>query len=116
MRTRKNTAAHLWHTGGRHTCPERPHDELQPGNIRADRREVAHLRDPQRLDHLLLAIAVAVLWIYELGEQVLREGKCTDIDPAYERQLSVFQLGWRALRRGISCTGVPACTSVCKCR
>jgi len=64
----------------------------------------------------LLAIAVAVLWIYELGEQVLREGKCTDIDPAYERQLSVFQLGWRALRRGISCTGVPACTSVCKCR
>lgn len=70
----------------------------------------SHLRDPQRLDHLLLAIAVAVLWIYELGEQVLHEDKRADIDPAYERQLSVFQLGWRALRRALSCSGVPACT------
>jgi hypothetical protein len=70
----------------------------------------SHLRDPQRLDHLLLAIAVAVLWIYELGEQVLREDKRADIDPAYERQLSVFQLGWRALRRAISCTSVPSCS------
>ena len=32
----------------------------------------SHLRGPQRLDYLLLAIAVAVLWIYELGEKVLR--------------------------------------------
>lgn len=70
----------------------------------------SHLRDPQRLDHLLLAIAVAVLWMYELGERVLREGRRADIDPAYERQLSVFQLGWRALQRAISCLGVPACT------
>lgn len=70
----------------------------------------SHLRDPQRLDHLLLAIAVAVLWIYELGEQVLRENKRSDIDPAYERQLSVFQLGWRMLRRALSCFGAPPCT------
>ena len=70
----------------------------------------SHLRDPQRLDHLVLAIAVAVLWIYEIGEHVLRADKRADIDPAYERQLSVFQLGWRALRRAIACTAVPRCT------
>lgn len=72
----------------------------------------SHLRDTQRLDHLLLAIAVATLWIYELGEQVLREGKRADVDPAYKRQLSVFQLGWRTLRRAISCFTAPACTLV----
>jgi hypothetical protein len=70
----------------------------------------SHLRDAQRLDHLLLAIAVATLWIYELGEQVLREGKRADVDPAYKRHLSVFQLGWRTLRRAIACFAVPACT------
>ena len=70
----------------------------------------SHLRDPQRLDRLLLAIAVATLWIYQLGEQVLREGSRADVDPAYQRQLSVFQLGWRALRRAITCFAVPPCT------
>jgi hypothetical protein len=53
---------------------------------------------------------VAVLWLYELGEQVLREDKRADVAPAYERQLSVFQLGLRTLRRAIACTVVPACT------
>jgi hypothetical protein len=30
------------------------------------------LTDPERLNHLLLAIAVATLWIYDIGEQVIR--------------------------------------------
>ena len=68
------------------------------------------MTDPKRLDTLLLALAVAVLWIYELGEQVLRENRRKEIDPAYQRQLSVFQLGWRLLRRLISCAAPPACT------
>lgn len=70
--------------------------------------EATKLRDPQRLKHLLLAIAVAVLWIYELGERVLRAGERTEIDPAYKRQLSIFQIGWRKLRRAISCAHIPA--------
>ena len=70
----------------------------------------SHLTDPKRLDTLLLALAVAVLWIYELGEQVLREERRKEIDPAYQRQLSVFQLGWRLLRRLLSCAAPPACT------
>ena len=72
------------------------------------------LRDPERLNHLLLAIAVAVLWIYELGESVLRADERTEIDPAYKRQLSIFQIGWRKLRRMISCATIPAFTLTLK--
>jgi hypothetical protein len=57
------------------------------------------LTDPTRLDHLLLAIAVAVLWIYQIGEQTLRTQQRRLIDPAFKRQLSLFQIGWRHLRR-----------------
>jgi hypothetical protein len=65
--------------------------------------EATKLTDPERLNHLLLAIAVAVLWIYDIGEGVLRAGERQDIDPAYKRQLSVFQIGWRKLQRWLSC-------------
>jgi hypothetical protein len=69
----------------------------------------SHLSDATRLSHMLLAVAVAVLWIYELGEHVLRSGR-RSIDPAYRRQLSVFQLGWRYLQRQLSCATAPPCT------
>jgi len=61
------------------------------------------LTDPERLNHLWLAIAGAVLWIYDLGETVLRADERQNIDPAYKRQLSVFQIGWRKLRRWMTC-------------
>jgi hypothetical protein len=64
------------------------------------------------LDTLLLAITVAVLWIYEIGEQVIRDERRKEIDPGYKRQLSVFQLGWRQLRRAVSCTILPAITFI----
>ena len=70
----------------------------------------SHLTDSKRLDTLLLAVAVAVLWIYELGQAVLADEKRPEIDPAYKRQLSVFQLGWRLLQRLISCADPPPCT------
>jgi hypothetical protein len=70
----------------------------------------SHLTDPKRLDTLLLALAVAVLWIYELGQVVLSDEKRSEIDPGYKRQLSVFQLGWRLLRRLIACAEPPLCT------
>lgn len=72
--------------------------------------EASHLSDPKRLDTLLLALSVAVLWIYEIGERVLRDEQRREIDPAYKRQLSVFQLGWRRLRRLMSCAEPPVCT------
>jgi len=65
--------------------------------------EATKLTEPDRLNHLLLALAVATLWIYDIGEQVLRAGERPEIDPAFKRQLSVFQIGWRKLRRWITC-------------
>jgi hypothetical protein len=65
--------------------------------------EATKLRDAERLNHLLLAVAVATLWIYEIGEQVLRNGERSEIDPGYKRQLSVFQIGRRKLHRAFNC-------------
>ncbi len=65
--------------------------------------DLAHtrLQHAQRIDHLLLALAIATLWCHELGEFVLQQGepaRCS-VDPAHERTLSLFQLGLRWLKR-----------------
>ena len=65
--------------------------------------DLAHtrLQHAQRIDHLLLALAIATLWCHELGEFVLKQGdpaRCW-VDPAHERTLSLFQLGLRWLKR-----------------
>ena len=63
--------------------------------------EHTRLQHAQRIDHLLLAVAIATLWCHELGEFVLRQGepaRCW-VDPAHARTLSLFQLGLRWLKR-----------------
>jgi hypothetical protein len=64
---------------------------------------IAHtrLQHPERLERLRLAVAVATLWCHELGEQVLAQGECIRrvIDPGSRRELSLFQLGLRWLKR-----------------
>jgi len=70
--------------------------------------EHTRLQHAQRIDHLLLAIAIATLWCHELGEFVLMQGdpiRC-QIDPAHQRTLSLFQLGLRWLKRFLA-TGLP---------
>jgi len=69
--------------------------------------EHTRLQHAQRIDHLLLAMAIATLWCHELGEFVLKQGepaRCL-VDPAHERTLSLFQLGLRWLKR-ILATGL----------
>jgi hypothetical protein len=63
--------------------------------------EHTRLHHAQRIDHLLLAMAIATLWCHELGEFVLKKGQSARclIDPAHERTLSLFQLGLRWLKR-----------------
>lgn len=63
--------------------------------------EHTRLQHAQRIDHLLLALAIATLWCHELGEFVLKQGESVRcwIDPAHERTLSLFQLGLRWLKR-----------------
>jgi hypothetical protein len=68
--------------------------------------DMAHtrLQHAGRIDHLLLAIAIATLWCHELGEFVLVQGepaRC-QVDPAYQRTLSLFQLGLRWLKRALA--------------
>jgi hypothetical protein len=55
------------------------------------------LKHAQRIDHLLLAVAIATLWCHGLGEFVLKQGdvSCCQVDLASKRTLSVFQLGLR---------------------
>ena len=63
--------------------------------------EHTRLQHVQRIDHLLLALAIATLWCHELGEFVLKQGepaRCW-VDPSHERTLSLFQLGLRWLQR-----------------
>jgi len=68
--------------------------------------DMAHtkLQHPERLGRLLLAVAIATLWCHELGEQVLSEGETSrrEIDPGPERELSIFQLGLRWMKRCLS--------------
>lgn len=68
--------------------------------------DMAHtrLQHAERIDHLLLAIAIATLWCHELGEFVLKQGDVSrcQIDPAHKRTLSLFQLGLRWLKRTLT--------------
>jgi Transposase DDE domain len=63
--------------------------------------EHTRLQHPERLERLLLAVALATLWCHELGEQVLAKGEARrrQIDPGAARELSLFQLGLRWLKR-----------------
>jgi hypothetical protein len=66
--------------------------------------EHTRLPQPARLERLLLAVAIATLWCHELGEHVLSEGEACrrEIDPGPQRELSLFQLGLRWLKRCVS--------------
>ncbi|BCX05262.1 MAG: hypothetical protein KatS3mg053_3200 [Candidatus Roseilinea sp.] len=65
--------------------------------------DLAHTRlhHPERLERLLLAVAIATVWCHELGEHVLDQGEACrrQIDPSPHRELSLFQLGLRWLKR-----------------
>jgi hypothetical protein len=63
--------------------------------------EHTRLQHAKRIDHLLLAVAIATLWCHEVGEFVLKQGDDTrcQVDPSHTRTLSLFQLGLRWLKR-----------------
>jgi hypothetical protein len=52
----------------------------------------SHLTDAKRLDTLLLAIAIAVLWINQRGEHLLREERRKEIDPRTAASSACFNL------------------------
>ncbi len=63
--------------------------------------EHTRLQHAKRVDHLLLAVAMATLWCHELGEFILKQGDDarSQVDPSHTRTLSLFQLGLPWLKR-----------------
>ena len=53
----------------------------------------SHLSSPERLARLLLATALAYLWIIYLGAQARRAGSAAWLDHPNRADLSLFQLG-----------------------
>jgi hypothetical protein len=89
--------ARLREYGGRMSIEESFRDDKSGGFDMAHTR----LHHIERIDHLLLALAIATLWCHELGEFILKQGddsRCL-VDPAYKRTLSLFQLGLRWIKR-----------------
>jgi len=86
---------------GQRMCIEQSFRDDKSGGF-----ELAHtrLQHADRLERLLLAVAIATLWCHELGEHVLSEGEDgrREIDPGPQRELSLFQLGLRWLKRCVS--------------
>ena len=66
--------------------------------------EHTRLQHAERVNRLLLATAIATLWCHELGEFVLKHGDDFRrlIDPSFQRTLSLFQLGFRWLKRSLA--------------
>lgn len=100
MSDQRACRARLREYGVRMDTEESFRDDKSGGFDMADTR----LMHAERLERLLLALAIAKLWCHELGEQVLAEGETARraIDPGSERELSLFQLGLRWLQRCVS--------------
>jgi len=66
--------------------------------------EHTRLQHSERVNRLLLATAIATLWCHELGEFVLTQGDDfrRQVDPSFQRTLSLFQLGLRWLKRSLA--------------
>lgn len=61
--------------------------------------EATHLRDSQRLDRLMLALALLYVWFIALGEHLIRTKQTALVDRADRRDLSLFRLGFDFLDR-----------------
>lgn len=72
--------------------------------------EASHLEDDQRLDHLLLGMAVATLWLLHLGHWVVASGRRTWLEANHRHDYSLFRLGRDYARRSQVCGWeVPIC-------
>lgn len=58
-----------------------------------------HLTDPEHIDRLILAIAIATCMTLGLGTHLALSKQTARVDRADRRDLSLFQIGWRWLHR-----------------
>jgi hypothetical protein len=69
----------------------------------------SRLRQPDRVDRLLLALALATLWIDALAQHVLRHHLRPLLEDRSRRCYSYFQLGLRWFRRCLALDRSPPC-------
>lgn len=65
--------------------------------------EASHLDDNQRLDRLLIGMAVATLWLLHLGHWVNTSGRRTWLEANHRHDYSLFRLGRDYARRSQLC-------------
>ncbi|RKY57416.1 MAG: hypothetical protein DRP94_08960 [Candidatus Latescibacterota bacterium] len=64
--------------------------------------EATCLVHPDRLQKLLLVVAVAYVWMYHVGRWVFRTGRRKQLDAAPKRSFSFFRLGLDWITQAIS--------------
>lgn len=85
----------------------------QSGGFDMEHTRLCH---PDRVQRLLLPLALATLWCHELGEWVLQQPDSLrrELDPGWSRQLSLFQLGLRWIDRCLV-SGLDRLNHFCAC-
>jgi hypothetical protein len=80
---------------------KRPWIETLFGNHKSRGFQLArtHLTDPQQIDRLILALAIATCLTLGLGMELIVTQQTHLVDRTDRRDLSLFQLGWRWLFR-----------------
>lgn len=61
--------------------------------------EASGIQTPSRFERLLLAMALAYVWLVKVGVQVVKRGWRPWVDRRAHRTLSYFRLGWNWLNR-----------------
>lgn len=61
--------------------------------------ETTHLRHPDRLSRLVLALALLYIWLVLAGQRLIKAGWRTWVDRADRRDLSLFRIGLDVLQR-----------------
>ena len=61
--------------------------------------ETTHLRHPDRLSRLVLALALLYIWLVFSGERLIKSGWRTWVDRSDRRDLSLFRIGLDVLQR-----------------
>lgn len=59
----------------------------------------SRVRDPRRVERLVLALAIATLWMLAVAQRVVKRGWRKQVDDASRRTLSYFQIGRRWIQR-----------------
>jgi len=57
------------------------------------------LEHADRLDHLLLVMAIAMLWFVAIAQRLIKTGQRRQIDTARQRARTYFQIGWSWLKK-----------------